>query len=109
MALKVNGTTVVNNSRVLLNHRIDTKVVSADAAVTTGSFYVALSPLTLTLPVSPEVGEFVGVSNQSDTQNVIISVNGSKINGVAEDMTVDQLNASFSLQYTGADRGWIIF
>lgn len=109
MALKVNGTPVVDNNRVLINHKLNTQVISANELATTGTFYVALSPFTLTLPASPSVGEFVCLSNQSDTENVVVSVNGSKINGVAEDMTVDGLNSSFSLQYTGTQRGWVIF
>lgn len=48
------------------------------------------------------------MSNMSSTTTVVIARNGSNIMSLAEDMTIDRLNAGFTLEYADATRGWII-
>ena len=71
---------------------------------TTGAF-------TLTLPLSPSVGDSVGVKDAADyfvINNLTIGRNSEKIMGLAEDLTVNISNVSLELVYTGATYGWIL-
>jgi hypothetical protein len=69
--------------------------------------HILAGDCTLTLPLSPSAGDSLAVSNLSGATTCIIARNGSKINGLAENMTVDILNASFQLFYSGATYGWV--
>jgi hypothetical protein len=64
--------------------------------------------ITLTLPSSPESGNYVGVSNRSNTVTCIVDRNGSNIMGLAENMTLDVVDAGFTLYYVDSTQGWII-
>jgi hypothetical protein len=64
--------------------------------------------LTLTLPATPSVGNVVGVSNLSGTTTCVIARNGEEIMNLAEDMTVDVVDAGFTLYYSGATYGWVL-
>jgi hypothetical protein len=79
---------------------------NTNAAAST--LYVFTADLTLTLPASPAVGALVGVSNRSGVTTCVIGRNTKKIQGLSEDLTVDILNAGFSLVYTGTNEGWVI-
>lgn len=107
MAIKVTGTTVIDDDRKLVNTRLNNSVISTSTNAVAGTYYVATAELTLTLPTSPTPGDVVGFSNLSDTQRCIIAGNGSNIMNLAEDMIVDKTSASISLQYADATRGWI--
>jgi len=66
---------------------------------------------TLTLPLTPSLGDtvrIVNLDNSFETYNLTINRNGSNIMGVGENMTVN-INASFSLKYSDATNGWVIF
>lgn len=85
-----------------------TSSISTGTTATTKYFYILTASLTLTLPASPAVGDYVGVSNQSGGVACIIARNGQKIMNLAEDMTIDVVNAGFLLYYTGTTRGWAL-
>ena len=64
---------------------------------------------TLTLPISPTAGNAVRVADVAgtfDTNNLTIGRNGSKINGLAEDMGLDIGDVSVLFVYTGSTYGW---
>ena len=64
---------------------------------------------TINLPSSPSAGDEVRIldlANTFDTNNLTVGRNGSNINGVGNDMTVDVEGAAFSLVYTDATNGW---
>jgi hypothetical protein len=66
---------------------------------------------TLTLPVTPPVGATIGYKDLNGyfaSFPLIVTGNGSKINGFAEDMVVDTNNAYGTLTYSGATQGWIL-
>ena len=66
---------------------------------------------TLTLPSTPTLGDTVRVINLDDsfaTNNLTVARNGSNIMAVADDMIVN-INASFSLKYSDATNGWMLF
>ena len=70
--------------------------------------YVLTASVTLTLPASPSAGDWVKVSNRSGALTPTIARNGQNIMGLAEDATLDVLNAGFTIIYADATRGWII-
>lgn len=107
MSIQVSGTTVINNSRVLQNYRLKTVEISGNTTAATGTNYIATAALTLTMPMSPTVGDIVGFQNSSNTITCIIAGGGSKIMSIAEDMVVDNLHTVVTLQYSGIDRGWV--
>jgi hypothetical protein len=82
--------------------------ISGNTNASTTVLYVMTANLTLTLPASPATGDYVGVSNRSGTTTCVISRNGNNIMGTAENMTVDVLDAGFTLFYSGATNGWVI-
>lgn len=82
--------------------------ISGNTNAAASTLYVFTADLTLTLPASPLVGALVGVSNRSGVTTCIIGRNTKKIMGLSEDLTVDILNAGFSLVYTGTNEGWVI-
>lgn len=83
-------------------------VISANTAANTDTLYVFTSTLTLTLPGSPVAGDIVGISNRSGNTDAIVARNSSNIMSLAEDLTVDSVDAGFTLVYSDATRGWVI-
>lgn len=88
-------------------YRMQTSVISTNTNAVSGVNYIATASLTLTLPSSPSAGTRVGFQNSSGTTTCVIARNGSNIMSLAEDMTVNQLNHAFVLQYVDATRGWV--
>lgn len=67
--------------------------------------------VTINLPASPSTGdyvEFVDAAGKFDANNLTVGRNSENIMGLAEDMTVAKLNASFRLVYANATQGWRI-
>lgn len=66
--------------------------------------------ITITLPATPSLGDEVAVIDQDGnaaTNNITIARNGSNIMGLAEDLTIDNNNASAIFVYSGdATDGW---
>jgi hypothetical protein len=83
------------------------QVISTNTAAVRSRTYVFTATLTLTLPASPTAGDMVMFSNNSGTTTPVIGRNGSNIEGIAEDMTVDNVNYFGTLVYADATRGWI--
>ena len=90
---------------------IDWQIKTANYTAVSGNYYLNImdAAFTLTLPTSPSTGDwiFVKVDGQAATNNMLISRNGSLIDGAADDLNVDVNNAEFMLTYSGATRGWI--
>ena len=63
--------------------------------------------MTLTLPTTPSVGDWLVVQNSSGTTTVVIARNGSNIMSLAEDLTLDADFVSVKLVYADATRGWV--
>lgn len=82
-------------------------VVSTNTAAVRNTLYVLTASMTLTLPASPAQGDTVKVSNLSGTTSCVVARNGSNIQGLAEDLTIDSLNAAITLVYADATRGWV--
>jgi hypothetical protein len=95
------------NPQALLDYRETINVISTNTTAVASRTYVFTATLTLTLPSSPTAGDFVMFSNRSATSTPVIGRNGSNIMGLAEDMTVDNVNYFGTLVYADATRGWI--
>ena len=114
-----NGTSVVFTSGLPVGDVVDlvgygavgvgasVQVVSTNTAAVKDCLYVLTASLTLTLPASPAVGDTVRVSNVSGTTTCVVGRNGSNIQGLAEDLTIDSLNAAITLVYASATQGWV--
>ena len=66
---------------------------------------------TLTLPGSPVAGDYVSVTDGAGTfaaKNLTIGRNSLKIMGLAENLTINENYAAFSLVYSDATNGWRI-
>lgn len=105
----VGGTSLIGSGNIAVAGNFDTvTVISANTNATARTLYVATANLTLTLPGTPADGDCVAISNMSGYGNIIIGRNGNDIQNVAEDMTVDVVDAGFTLCYSGATNGWVI-
>ena len=83
-------------------------VIGSNTSAVAGSTYVLTASLTLTLPSSPTAGDTVSVVNASGTTTPVVARNGQNIMSLAEDMTINSINISFTLTYADATRGWVI-
>lgn len=84
-----------------------TSVISGNTNAVASTVYVFTATLTLTLPATPTAGDWVGFVNRSATTTPVIGRNGSNIMGLAEDLTVDNINGLGTLMYADATRGWV--
>lgn len=64
--------------------------------------------VTWTLPASPSVGQRCGIMVGNGLTTNVVARNGSNIMGLAEDMTVDNVNASIVFRYVSVSLGWRI-
>ena len=83
------------------------QVISTNTTAVRSSTYVFTATLTLTLPASPTAGDMVMFANRSATSTPVIGRNGQNIMGLAEDMTVNNVNYFATLVFADATRGWI--
>lgn len=68
---------------------------------------------TITLPANAslllnDVIQIIDVGGSAATNNITIARNGSKIQGITDDLTVDVNGAVITLIYTGTTYGWVI-
>ena len=91
-----------------VNGGTTTTVVSSNATATTGQNHFISSACTLTLPASPSLGDRVMVAVGNFT-TAILGRNSKKIEGTAEDMTIDVARAGFICVFTGDTYGWAIY
>lgn len=82
--------------------------ISTNTAATVAVVYRLLASLTLTLPATPAVGDWVAFVNNSNTETCVVARNGKKIMGLSEDMTINSLFAAARLVFTGDTTGWVI-
>lgn len=105
------GTISVNTGSIDFSDGVITESTTAVAGKGYPCDTATVGAFTLTLPLSPSVGDTVGVKDAANyfaTNNLTIGRNGEKILGYAEDLTVNIANVSLELVYTGATYGWII-
>jgi hypothetical protein len=113
MAIKISGTTVVNDQAELASGLVSIYdrvfTVGVNTTLLNRDFCeVVGSGLTITLPGTPSIGNEVkiGVGTFVDT---VVDRNGSNIMSLAENLTIDTENVNVSLLYVGETVGWRIF
>lgn len=83
-------------------------IVSTPTTAVAARHYVLTASITLTLPASPQAGDWVRVSNRSGTSTPTVARNGQNIMGLAEDMTINADNVPVLLVFADATRGWVL-
>lgn len=91
----------------IASEALNVQVISSNTNALAYRVYVLTASLTLTLPESPSPGQYVRISNASGTTTCVVARNGSNIMGLAENLTLDAINASLTLMYADATRGWV--
>lgn len=86
------------------------QTISSNTTAVKNTLYVLTAhSIHLTLPASPANTDLVAVTNMSNSINCVISRNNEKIMGLAENMNVDSVGASFTMVFSGNSYGWIVF
>ena len=111
MAIRISGTTVINNDAELgsgLNSLFDVVTTTAvnKTLVNREFCTVTVDDLTLTLPASPSPGWEVMISIAGPYFDTVVGRNGQNIMGLAEDMTLDAGFSTINLVYIDSTRGW---
>ena len=68
--------------------------------------------VTVTLPISPVVGQIVQITDYAgtfSTNSCIVARNGSNINGLAQNITMTYNRESIALVYIDATQGWMSY
>lgn len=87
-------------------------IISTNTTATSGAAYfanTASAPFTITLPATPALNAKVAIVDLAGTFNtnpVTVARNGSVIMGLAQDMTLNVVNASVTLVYSNSTYGW---
>lgn len=83
-------------------------VTGTSQAATAGSLFVLqnAAATTVTLPASPVAGNVVAVLVANGRIDNVISRNGKQIQGLAEDLTIDNASASVLLRYVDSTSQW---
>ena len=69
------------------------------------------SAITITLPASPVLGNFVRIMDQTGnaaTNNITVGRNSEKIQGASADLTIQTARASIGLVYSNTAQGWLL-
>lgn len=87
---------------------LTTVIISTNTTATQNNMYGLTAALTLTLPASPAVNDVVGFVNLSGlTSGVNVDPGTNLIRGTSGVMSINSVNASAVLTYSGAAEGWI--
>lgn len=89
----------------------EVRLVSTPTTVSSiGVTHVFTASTTLTLPLNTDVkqGYAVNIVNRSGTLTCVVARNGSNIMDLAENLTLDDVNANVRLVYVDVTRGWVL-
>lgn len=86
-----------------------TITASTSISAVAGNHYVltAATAATVTLPTSPVINDTVWITVANSLTTNVVGRNGQNINGLAEDMTIDNANAGIQLRFTNSTKGWV--
>jgi hypothetical protein len=89
-------------------NRVAITTTASNLTLEAGRTFVYYSTGTYTLPASPTVGDRIEVINRSGTVSAVLARNGSNIMGVADDLDLDILDATFKITYSNDTDGWVV-
>lgn len=92
----------------LSTFRQNVSVIGTNTNADSFVVYVLTASLVLTLPASPNIGDWIKISNLSNTTTCTLGRNGSNIMGLAENLLLDDAQASFEIIYSGTAYGWVV-
>jgi len=115
-----NNSFTVNGSSLSLGSSLDVVLTADWQSVKTSSFTAVAGEgyfvnttsgaITVTLPASPSLGDFVQIKDYAGTfatNNLTIARNGNNIQGAANDSLITTNRASLVLVYVDATKGWL--
>ena len=131
MAIKIAGTTVIDNSRNITDVEdvgdantvyygdgsnltgiggggASITVLTSNTTLSSGNVYMinASTAITLTLPASPSTGDAIDILNNTTISHTVAR-NGSTIQGLSENLIINQSGVKFKIWYTGST--WSLF
>ena len=119
LALPIGSTTILYSDGTNITGKLQSKgyytIPGAYTAVNGDQLLIDTSgggigtPITVTLPASPAVGNevtFIDSGNAFGSNNLTINRNSQPILGTAANLTVSTNGAAFTLVYVNATRGW---
>jgi len=120
LVLPVGSTTVLYSDGTNITGKLQTKgyytpsatytAVNGDQILVNTSGSGIGTPVTITLPASPAIGNevhFIDSGNAFASNNLTIGRNSSNILGGTSDLVVSVNGSAFTLVYVNATRGWI--
>jgi hypothetical protein len=91
---------------------LPTVTVTASTAITAAvNFHYVLTAATtatVTLPASPTISDTIYVTVANGLTTNVVARNGQNIQGLAEDMTIDNPYGSAQLRFSDATEGWVM-
>jgi hypothetical protein len=110
-SVTINGETVSLGGSVTISAAPTPQAVSSNITMVANYNYFVdtTAARNLTLPASPALGDTIAIydaSGSAATNNITISRNGNKINGLTEDALIDVDQSVAVIVYTGATLGW---
>ena len=111
--ITLNGSSLaLGASATVLNFEWQSVKTSSFTAVSGQGYFVntTSSDITVTLPASPSAGDYIAIKDYAatfQTNNVTIARNGSNIQGIANNSTLDTTRASVVLVYADSTKGWL--
>jgi hypothetical protein len=91
---------------------LPTVTVTASTAITAAANFhyvlTAATAATVTLPASPTISDTIYVTVANSLVTNVVSRNGKNIQGLAENMTLDNPYASAQLRFTDNTEGWVM-
>lgn len=89
---------------------LPTVTVTASTAITAAANFhyvlTAATAATVTLPASPTISDTIYVTVANNLTTNVVARNGKNIQGLAENMTLDNPYASAQLRFTDNTEGW---
>jgi len=89
-------------------NRVAITTTASNLTLEAGRTFVYYSTGTYTLPASPTAGDRIEIINRSGTVSAVLARNGSNIMGVADDLDLDILDATFKITYSNDTDGWVV-
>jgi hypothetical protein len=89
-------------------NRVAITTTASNLTLEAGRTFIYYSTGTYTLPASPTAGDRIEIINRSGTVSAVLARNGSNIMGVADDLDLDILDATFKVTYSNDTDGWVV-